>query len=66
MELQAYIGINPCGCITAAMIDDADTSAERVAEFAKNMAKTGRKLKHITFDPDKEPLIVVRCKCNIQ
>ena len=41
-----YIGVKPCGCITACMVDDDKTAAKEEVSDPKNMHKTGRKMKH--------------------
>lgn len=41
-----YVGIRPCGCITACLVDDQDTQPGEIAEFARDMKKTGRRVEH--------------------
>jgi hypothetical protein len=60
--MKAYIGVAKCcGNITAAMIDDENTSAKDVADFARSMHKTDRELRHV----DGEPMTInlQRCAC---
>lgn len=41
-----YFGVRSCGCHTATMVDDEETTAAHVADFAKRMAKSGRRVVH--------------------
>lgn len=41
-----YVGIRPCGCITACLVDDHDTQPGEIAEFARDMKKTNRRVEH--------------------
>ena len=36
-----YIGVKPCGCITACMVVMTTNDGERSVRLAKNMHKTG-------------------------
>lgn len=44
-----YAGVRPCGCMTAMLVDDEKTTAKELASFARDMAKTGRTVKHVEF-----------------
>lgn len=58
-----YVGMKKaCGCITAAMVDDEQTTAKDVASFAKDVAKYDRNLRHIEL-PDDERLEIKFCRC---
>lgn len=41
-----YVGISGCGCITAALVDDEKTTAKDIAQFARDMHKTKRRMEH--------------------
>ena len=41
-----YVGIKACGCITAALVDDEKTTPKDIAEFARDMHKTKRRMEH--------------------
>lgn len=41
-----YVGIRPCGCVTAVMVDDEDTTPKDIAEFARDMQKSKRRMEH--------------------
>lgn len=38
-----YIGVRPCGCITAAMVDDDTISRSDVTAFENDMVRSGRR-----------------------
>ncbi len=57
------IGVKSCGCITACMVDDDKTTAKDVADFAKNMHKTGRKMKHAELTEVEFMASFKRCEC---
>ena len=48
-----YIGISKCGCITATLVDDENTTAKEIAEFARSMQKTKRRMSHRNFTKDE-------------
>ncbi|MCP5233400.1 MAG: hypothetical protein H6948_15175 [Zoogloeaceae bacterium] len=48
-----YVGVKPCGCVTASLVDDADTTAKDVADFSREMHKTGRKVQHMELTKDE-------------
>lgn len=58
-----YIGVKPCGCITACMVDDDKTTAKEVSDFAKNMHKTGRKMKHAELTEAEFMASFKPCQC---
>lgn len=58
-----YIGVKLCGCITASMVDDDKTTAKDVADFANNMHKTGRKIKHAELTEAEFMAALKRCQC---
>lgn len=59
--LQLYIGKRPaCGCITAAMVDDETMTPDDLAEFARDIIASGRRLEHIEI-PDGETVALKRC-----
>lgn len=58
-----YVGVRQCGCITAAMIDDASTSAGEVADFAREMAKTHRRVEHRDMTHDEFMRSFRACEC---
>jgi hypothetical protein len=41
-----YFGVRECGCVTAALVDDELTTAAEIADFARRMAKTKRRVQH--------------------
>lgn len=41
-----YVGIRSCGCITAALVDDEKTTPKEIAQFAREMHKTKRRMEH--------------------
>lgn len=45
------------------MIDDDKTTAKDVADFAKNMHKTGRKMKHAELTEVEFMASLKRCEC---
>jgi hypothetical protein len=60
--MKAYIGVDRCcGVISAAMVDDDKTSAKDVADFARDMHKSSRDLRHVEV-PDGS-LKLARCEC---
>jgi hypothetical protein len=43
-----YVGVRPeCGCHTAMLVDDEQTSPKEIARFARDMAKTKRVVRHV-------------------
>lgn len=48
-----YIGISKCGCITATLVDDENTTAKAITEFARRMQKTKRRMSHRNFTKDE-------------
>jgi hypothetical protein len=58
-----YVGVRPCGCITAAMIDDDTTTPDEIAEFARDMAKSGRRVEHRSLTQEEFQRTFVQCKC---
>ena len=59
-----YIGVKDCGCTTACLVDDDETTAKEVAEFAREMHKTGRKLKHVELTEAEFMATVKQCDCS--
>lgn len=58
--MKYYLGVKACGCVTAGMVDDITTTATHVADFAKNMAKTNRRVETLEVN-GSVPLVT--CKC---
>lgn len=58
-----YVGIAECGCVQAAMVDDHDTTAESIADFARRQAKLKRRMEHRTCEPGS--LWTVDPGCNV-
>ena len=58
-----YLGVKPCGCVTASLVDDEMTTAKDVANFAKDMHKTGRKMRHAEMTEAEFASVFKRCKC---
>ncbi len=58
-----YVGVKKCGCITATLVDDSTTKPKEIADFAREMQKTNRRVEHreLTFEEFKE--VFTRCKC---
>jgi hypothetical protein len=48
-ERSFYLGVRECGCASAALVDDEKTTAAEVSRFAKDLSKSGRRLKHVTL-----------------
>ena len=40
-----YVGVKDCGCITATLVDDSITKPKEIADFAREMEKTGRRIR---------------------
>jgi hypothetical protein len=60
--MKAYIGVDRCcGAVSAAMVDDDKTTAKDVAEFARDMHKTSRDLRHVECEQGE--LKLQRCEC---
>jgi hypothetical protein len=47
-----YLGVRPCGCMTAWMSGDHVTKAE-VRDFYRSMADTGREVRRMSLDDAK-------------
>nr|MBL8412754.1 hypothetical protein [Dechloromonas sp.] len=60
-----YTGVKPCGCVTALLVDDDETTAKEVADFAREMHKTGRKMKHAELSQDEFMATFKKCECSI-
>ena len=57
-----YLGIRTCGCVTASLVDDANTTASEVADFARRMALTKRHVEHREVDRGElEKLMAANC-----
>ena len=52
-----YIGIKPCGCITAACINRPGREKD-TAKYISEWIKEGKTVEHITEQPQLKP-----CKC---
>jgi hypothetical protein len=62
-ERMLYVGrAKCCGRVTAAMVDDEQTTANDVAQFARSIAKSNRRLEHMTLTDDTK-LSMERCEC---
>lgn len=46
-----YVGIAECGCVRAAQVDDEQTTAKEVAEFARRQQQKGRTMAHVEGEP---------------
>jgi hypothetical protein len=53
MKRKYYIGRIACGCVMAIMHDDAQTTAGDVADFARDMARSRRKLEHVEWTAEE-------------
>lgn len=62
VKLRFYVGIKDCGCITAALLDDAETTPKAIAEFARNMHKSKRRMEHGELTRSEYRKIFVNCK----
>lgn len=58
-----YIAVKPCGCVTACLVDDDKTTAKEVADFARDMHKTGRKMNHVEMTEAEFMATLKRCEC---
>ena len=58
-----YVGVRSCGCVTAAMIDDDTTTPEEIAQFARDMAKSGRRVEHRALTLEEFQQSFVQCNC---
>ena len=47
---RAYVGVKPCGCVTAALVDDQDTTAKQVRDFCNRMIRTKRSVSNMPVD----------------
>lgn len=47
---RAYVGVKSCGCVTAALVDDKDTTARQVRDFCNRMLRTKREVKLMQVD----------------
>lgn len=57
-----YVGVRPCGCVTATLRDDNDTTPKEIAEFARHMHKSGRRMEHMEIT--QEELIATFKPCH--
>lgn len=57
-----YVGKRSCGCITAALVDDDKTTPDEIAEFARSMKGTQRRVEHLSL-PLETPIPLVHCTC---
>lgn len=61
--MKAYIGVERCcGAISASMLDDEETTAKAVAEFASKLHKTHRDLRHVDVPPNA--VVMQSCECH--
>lgn len=58
-----YTGVKPCGCVTALLVDDEKTTAKEVADFARNMHKTGRNMHHAELTKAELMATFKKCEC---
>lgn len=58
-----YVGVKVCGCITACLVDDESTTPKEIAEFAREMYKTNRKMKHIELTEEEFLASFKKCAC---
>lgn len=58
-----YVGVKACGCLTACLVDDENTTAKEVAEFAREMHKTGRRMKHRDLTEKEFLESFNKCEC---
>ena len=56
-----YVGITECGCITAALVDDEKTTAKEIAQFARDMHKTKRRMEHRELSQPEFAAMVAPC-----
>lgn len=59
-----YPGVKACGCTTALLVDDDKTTAKDVADFAREMHKTGRKMNHVELTESEFMATFKRCECS--
>lgn len=58
-----YVGVKDCGCITATLVDDSITKPKDIADFAREMQKTNRRVEHREMTLDEFNDVFKRCKC---
>ena len=58
-----YVGVKRCGCITATLVDDSTTRPKEIADFAREMEKTGRRVEHRELTLDEFKAAFKRCGC---
>ena len=58
-----YVGVKDCGCITATLVDDSITKPKEIADFAREMQKTNRRVEHREMTLDEFKDVFKRCKC---
>jgi len=56
-----YVGVRPCGCITAAMVDAEWLSRSDVTAFENDMVRSGRKFEHRMLTRDEFDATFHRC-----
>lgn len=56
-----YVGISECGCISAMLVDDNDTTAKEVADFARRMQRTKRRMQHRIVTPSEREQLFKPC-----
>lgn len=52
-ERLDYIGVRPCGCVTAWCMNDDWMTQDEVDAFCREMERTGREVRRMTLDDAK-------------
>lgn len=60
---QLYIGVKTCGCVTASLIDDKMTTAKDIADFAREMHKSNREVRHVKWTQQEFMEKLKACEC---
>lgn len=58
-----YCGVRPCGCVTAMLADGPNATAKEIADFARSMSKTKRRVEHRNLTHDQFMANWSPCKC---
>lgn len=50
-----YVGIGPCGCVRASLVDDEYTTAGEIADFARRQKTMKRTMRHVETAQGESP-----------
>lgn len=59
---SVLVGVAPCGCFTAVMVEYADIPASEMADFYATMADTGREVRRMTLDEARANPTFLNCE----